>query len=240
LRSSPSAPPCPSWRISSGWTQSSLFGGRTGSATIRYNLFGYNCEHVARWCATGRFESRQVDGALALNSVGGVGVAIFIDHPNSVIVSVIMLLLSVLFGWVSRSQMRGFQRHIEESFPDLSHGCLSIVQPCRTADPYLRSHDQGVARIRPAARISLPRFPATESDTTYYGRRAPKARKVKVILALCMTVDARTSAASSGGLQPKRLLQRSPIRSPLAPRSLATAASRCHTSETSPGAKRVA
>ncbi len=90
---------------------------RDNPPPMGYNLFGYNCEHFARWCATGRFESGQVDGALAFNSLGGVGVALFVQHPRAWIVGLIQLLLTLLLAWISRAQLRRFQRHIEESFP---------------------------------------------------------------------------------------------------------------------------
>lgn len=38
-----------------------------------YHLFGYNCEHVARWCATGKIESSQAKGALTINSAPSAG-----------------------------------------------------------------------------------------------------------------------------------------------------------------------
>lgn len=48
--------------------------GRTPTSTfeqpVEYDLLEANCEHVARYIATGRFESHLVDGALALLGFG--------------------------------------------------------------------------------------------------------------------------------------------------------------------------
>ena len=44
---------------------------------FRYSLAGNNCEHFARWCATGRAESRQVgNAALAAGVVAAAAVAV--------------------------------------------------------------------------------------------------------------------------------------------------------------------
>ncbi|HEY5288213.1 MAG TPA: lecithin retinol acyltransferase family protein [Solirubrobacteraceae bacterium] len=47
-----------------------------------YNLLGYNCEHVARWCATGKIECRQAKELFTANSFMGAGVLLFVEHPH--------------------------------------------------------------------------------------------------------------------------------------------------------------
>ena len=37
-----------------------------------YHVIGYNCEHVARWCATGKVECSQAKDLLTVNSLVGV------------------------------------------------------------------------------------------------------------------------------------------------------------------------
>jgi hypothetical protein len=81
-----------------------------------YHLFGYNCEHVARWCATGRIESSQAKGALVANSLMG-GVLLFAEHPTGWLVGLIQLLIGLFVAWVSRGPTRQLERHIRENWP---------------------------------------------------------------------------------------------------------------------------
>lgn len=77
-----------------------------------YNVFGYNCEHVARWCATGRIESSQAKGALTVNSLLGTGVFTFLDHPHGWLIGLAQVLIGLFIAWVSRGPTRKLERHI--------------------------------------------------------------------------------------------------------------------------------
>lgn len=77
-----------------------------------YNVFGYNCEHVARWCATGKIESSQAKGALTVNSLIGGGVFAFLDHPHGWLIGLAQLLIGLFIAWLSRGSTRKFERHI--------------------------------------------------------------------------------------------------------------------------------
>ncbi len=82
-----------------------------------YHLFGYNCEHVARWCATGKIECRQAKDVLTLNSLIGGGVFAFLDHPNGWLIGLVQLLAGLFLAWLSRGSTRKFQQHIGDNWP---------------------------------------------------------------------------------------------------------------------------
>jgi hypothetical protein len=81
-----------------------------------YNLFGYNCEHVAHWCATGKIESSQARGAFIMNSLMGGGVFAFLDHPNGWLIGLAQLLIGLFLAWLSRGSTRKFEQHIRENW----------------------------------------------------------------------------------------------------------------------------
>jgi hypothetical protein len=81
-----------------------------------YHVFGYNCEHVARWCATGKIECRQAKDALTFNSLIGGGVFAFLDHPNGWLIGLAQLLIGLLLAWLSRGPTRKFEQHIRENW----------------------------------------------------------------------------------------------------------------------------
>jgi hypothetical protein len=80
-----------------------------------YHLFGYNCEHVARWCATGKIECSQAKDLLTVNSFVGGGVVIFVEHPNWII-GLAQLLFGLLVAWLSRGTTRKFEAHIRANW----------------------------------------------------------------------------------------------------------------------------
>ncbi len=80
-----------------------------------YNLFGYNCEHVAHWCATGKIESSQAKALLTVNSFVGGGVFLFVGHPNWII-GLAQLLFGLFVAWLSRGATRKFEQHISENW----------------------------------------------------------------------------------------------------------------------------
>jgi hypothetical protein len=81
-----------------------------------YHLFGYNCEHVARWCATGKIESSQAKGAFTVNSLIGGGVLAFLDHPHGWLIGLAQLLIGLLVAWFSRGSTRKFEQHIRDNW----------------------------------------------------------------------------------------------------------------------------
>lgn len=82
-----------------------------------YNVLGYNCEHVARWCATGNIECSQARDALGFNSMMGVGMfAYFVEHPSGWLIGLVQLLIGLLLAWLSRGPTRKFERHIRENW----------------------------------------------------------------------------------------------------------------------------
>lgn len=82
-----------------------------------YNVFGYNCEHVARWCATGKIESSQAKGAFTMNSLIGGGVFAFLDHPNGWLLGLAQLLIGLFLAWLSRGATQKFEQHIRANWP---------------------------------------------------------------------------------------------------------------------------
>jgi hypothetical protein len=84
---------------------------------VGYHLFGHNCEHVARWCATGRVESSQVQSALVYNSLGGGGILAFVEHPHGALVGLLMLAVGAIVAWLSSGPRRRFERYVSESYP---------------------------------------------------------------------------------------------------------------------------
>ncbi|HTD57448.1 MAG TPA: lecithin retinol acyltransferase family protein [Solirubrobacteraceae bacterium] len=83
---------------------------------VTYHLFGHNCEHVARWCATGKVESSQARNALAFNSIAGSAI-LFLEHPGGWLLGIVQLLLGLLLAWLSRGPNARFERHIRENWP---------------------------------------------------------------------------------------------------------------------------
>jgi hypothetical protein len=88
---------------------------------VNYHLLAHNCEHVARWCATGTAESHQVRDALRVNaafSVGGVfAVANRPDSLWALIGTVALLLLGLIAKWFSDRDARRFAKYIHENYP---------------------------------------------------------------------------------------------------------------------------
>lgn len=84
-----------------------------------YNLLGYNCEHVARWCATGNIECRQAKNAFTFNSLTGFGnLIVFFEHPTAWIIGALQLLIGLLLLWLSNGPTRKFEQHIRENWPE--------------------------------------------------------------------------------------------------------------------------
>ena len=81
-----------------------------------YHLLGYNCEHVARWCATGKVECSQTKELLTVNSFVGGAVVLFVQHPNWII-GLGQLLFGLFVAWLSRGTTRKFEQHISENWP---------------------------------------------------------------------------------------------------------------------------
>lgn len=77
-----------------------------------YNVFGYNCEHVARWCATGKIECRQAKEAFTANSFIGGGLFVFVEHPHGWVFGLLQLLVGLFLAWVSRGPTRKFEQHV--------------------------------------------------------------------------------------------------------------------------------
>ena len=88
---------------------------------IGYHLVAHNCEHVARWCATGVAESHQVRDALRINAAFSVGGAFaVINRPDSawaLIGTVALLLIRLVMKWFSDRDARRFAAYIRESYP---------------------------------------------------------------------------------------------------------------------------
>jgi hypothetical protein len=82
-----------------------------------YHLFGYNCEHVARWCATGKIESSQAKGAFAANSVMGGGLLVFVEHSHGWLFGLVQLIVGLFLAWLSRDATRKFEQHIRANWP---------------------------------------------------------------------------------------------------------------------------
>jgi hypothetical protein len=80
-----------------------------------YHVLGYNCEHVARWCATGRIECGQAKGLLTVNSFVGGGVLVFVEHPHSWI-GIVQLIAGLFLAWLSRGPTRKFEQHIRANW----------------------------------------------------------------------------------------------------------------------------
>lgn len=80
-----------------------------------YHVLGYNCEHVARWCATGKVECSQAKELLTVNSFIGGGVLVFVQHPNWII-GLAQLLFGLFVAWLSRGATRKFEQHIHENW----------------------------------------------------------------------------------------------------------------------------
>jgi hypothetical protein len=81
-----------------------------------YHVFGYNCEHVAHWCATGKIECRQAKDAFTLNSLIGGAVFAFLDHPNGWLIGLVQLLAGLFLAWLSRGSTRKFEQHIRANW----------------------------------------------------------------------------------------------------------------------------
>jgi hypothetical protein len=92
---------------------------------VEYHLFGHNCEHVARWCATGRIESHQAQDAFVYNSFTGGGLVAFVEHPHGVFVGLLLLILGVFVAWLSRGPTSRFERYIGDNYPG-SYGGASV------------------------------------------------------------------------------------------------------------------
>jgi hypothetical protein len=83
-----------------------------------YNLLGYNCEHVARWCATGNIECRQAKDAFTMNSFMGTGLFVyFYEHPTRWIIGALQLLIGLLLLWLSNGPTPKFEQHISANWP---------------------------------------------------------------------------------------------------------------------------
>lgn len=83
-----------------------------------YHLFGYNCEHVARWCATGKIESSQAKSAFAANSFMGGGLFVFAGHPHGWLFGLLQLIFGLFLMWLSRGATRKFEEHIRNNCPE--------------------------------------------------------------------------------------------------------------------------
>ncbi len=81
-----------------------------------YHVLGYNYEHVARWCATGRIECGQAKGLLTVNSFVGGGVLVFVEHSHSWIIGIVQLLAGLFLAWLSRGPTRKFEQHIRANW----------------------------------------------------------------------------------------------------------------------------
>jgi hypothetical protein len=79
---------------------------------MQYHLFGYNCEHVARWCATGRIECSQTRNLLAFNSFSGLGFMFLVEHPKAWVIGVAQLLVGLLLMWLGNIATRQFEKHV--------------------------------------------------------------------------------------------------------------------------------
>jgi hypothetical protein len=90
---------------------------------MKYHLLAHNCEHVARWCATGTAASHQVRDALTINVALGVGgVFAIIDQPDRLwawVGSFLLLLFGLVVDWFSNRHARRFEKHIRENQPGL-------------------------------------------------------------------------------------------------------------------------
>jgi hypothetical protein len=84
---------------------------------VEYHLFGHNCEHVSRWCATGRVESGQARDALVYNSFAGGGLLAFVEHPHGVLVGLLLLAAGAILAWLSRGPTRRFEWYLSENYP---------------------------------------------------------------------------------------------------------------------------
>jgi hypothetical protein len=82
-----------------------------------YNLLGFNCEHVARWCATGNIECRQAKELFTANSFMGGGLLLFVEHPHGWLLGLFQLLLGLVLLWLSRGPTRKFEQHIRDNWP---------------------------------------------------------------------------------------------------------------------------
>lgn len=82
-----------------------------------YNVFGYNCEHVARWCATGKIECSQAKEALTANSFIGGSLLVLVEHPHGWLFGLFQLLVGLFLLWVSRGPTRKFEQHVEATWP---------------------------------------------------------------------------------------------------------------------------
>jgi hypothetical protein len=85
-----------------------------------YNLLGYNCEHVAHWCATGNIECRQAKELFTVNSFMGGGLLLFVEHPHGWLFGLFQLLVGLFLLWLSRGPTRKFERHIHDSWTEPS------------------------------------------------------------------------------------------------------------------------
>jgi Lecithin retinol acyltransferase len=83
-----------------------------------YHVLGYNCEHVAHWCATGEIECRQMKDALTANSFMAVGLFLFTDHPHGWLFGLIQLSVGLLLTWLSRGPTKRFDEHIRANWSD--------------------------------------------------------------------------------------------------------------------------
>jgi hypothetical protein len=84
-----------------------------------YNVFGYNCEHVARWCATGQIECSQAKDAFTMNSFMGFGLfAYFYEHATGWIMGALQLLIGLLLLWLSNGPTCKFEQHIRENWQE--------------------------------------------------------------------------------------------------------------------------
>ena len=81
-----------------------------------YHLFGYNCEHVARWCATGKIESCQAKDAFTVNTFVGGGLLLLVEHPHGLLIGLLQLLVGLFLAWLSRSSTRKFEEHVHANW----------------------------------------------------------------------------------------------------------------------------
>ena len=80
-----------------------------------YDLFGHNCEHIARWCAIGNFDSHQVTIGFVLSTVGGV-IATLAEGPIGfwrTLAAVLLTLISFVMFRASDRGLRAFKEHVE-------------------------------------------------------------------------------------------------------------------------------
>ena len=84
---------------------------------MSYDLFGNNCEHNARWCATSNFDSRQVTAGITLG--GGLGAILMLAEgyfgPLGTLIGMGLGLLVLVMISASIWGVRAFQKHVVEN-----------------------------------------------------------------------------------------------------------------------------